>query len=135
MMRRMGVIAVAASLGLAGAARSAGNFDGTQPLVCKLESAAACDSDALCGAVEMGDMDLPESIRVDFNGKKLRSPDGQRSSPIDSKNVSDAVLIAQGSQNGRGWSMTIDRENGHMTGTIAEASGAFVLFGTCEKAP
>jgi hypothetical protein len=123
------------SLGFAGVAASAGSFDGTQPLVCKFESAATCDTDALCGAVEMGDMDLPDSIRVDFNGKKLRSLDGQRSSPIDAKNVSDAALIAQGNQNGRAWSMSIDRETGHMTGTIAEASGAFVLFGSCEKAP
>ena len=135
MMRRVGVLAVAASLGLAGAAGAAGNFDGTKALVCKFESAAACDTDALCGAVEMADMDLPESIRVDFNGRKLRTPDGQRSSPIDAKNVSDAALIAQGSQNGRSWSMTIDRETGHMTGTIAETDGAFVLFGTCAKAP
>jgi hypothetical protein len=45
------------------------------------------------------------------------------------------VLIAQGSQNGRGWSMTIDRASGRMTGTIAEADGAFVLFGSCENAP
>jgi hypothetical protein len=133
-MRYAAVFAVAASLGVAGVASGA-SFDGTKALVCTFESLAECDTDALCQSVESGEIDLPESIRVDFNGKRLRTEDGQRSSPIHSTDITDAVLIAQGSQNGRGWSMTIDRATGHMTGTIAEPAGAMVLFGTCADAP
>jgi hypothetical protein len=134
MIGRIARLALGASL-VAGSAGAAGSFDGSKALVCSFNSVVACDSEGVCGAVEAGDMDLPGAIRVDFAGRRLRSEDGQRSSPIDAKNVSDAALIAQGSQNGRGWSMTIDRATGQMTGTIAEADGAFVLFGTCADAP
>jgi hypothetical protein len=133
-MRYVAVFAVAVSLGFAGFASGA-SFDGTKALVCKFESLAECDTDALCQSVESGEIDLPESIRVDFKGKRLRSEDGQRTSPIHSTDITNAVLIAQGSQNGRGWSMTIDRETGKMTGTIAESAGAMVLFGSCADAP
>jgi hypothetical protein len=49
--------------------------------------------------------------------------------------VSDSVLIAQGNQNGRGWSMVIDRATGLMTGAITDTQGAFVLTGSCANAP
>ena len=133
-MRRVAVLVVALSLGVAGLASGA-DFDGAHALVCTFESLAECDSDALCQTVQSGEIDLPDSIRVDFKGRRLRTEDGQRSSPIHSTDITDAVLIAQGSQNGRGWSMTIDRATGHMTGTIAEPAGAMVLFGTCANAP
>ncbi len=133
-MRYMAAIAIGVSLAVAGVASGA-SFDGTKALICTFEALAECDTDALCQTVQSGEIDLPESIRVDFSGKRLRSEDGQRSSPIHSTDVSDGVLVAQGSQNGRGWSMTIDRSTGHMTGTIAEPAGAMVLFGTCADAP
>jgi hypothetical protein len=135
MIRRGTLLALAALLAVAsGPALAAGPLDGTKPLVCSFEGSVACDSDAICGAVEAGDMDLPDSIQVDFEGRRLRSQDGSRTSPIGLKQVSDAVLIAQGNQNGRGWSITIDRASGQMTGTIAEADGAFIVFGNCKDA-
>ncbi len=134
MIRREALVALALLLSAAGGPALAGTLDGTKPLVCTFEGSVACDSDGICGSVEAGDMDLPESIRVDFEGRRLRSEDGQRSSPIGLKDLSDAVLIAQGNQNGRGWTMTIDRASGHMTGTIAEADGAFIIFGNCKDA-
>jgi hypothetical protein len=134
MMRRVLALAAASLLGLAGVT-SAADFDGTRALVCTFDSAAECDADAQCTKVSSGEIDLPESISVDFNAHRLRSPDGQRTSPIDAMAVSDAVLIAQGNQNGRAWSMTLDRTTGGMIGTIAEPAGAFVLTGSCTNAP
>lgn len=133
-MRRAAVLAFASLLGLAFAA-SAADFDGQRALVCSFDAAAECDTEAQCSTVSSGEIDLPESIAVDFKAHRLRSPDGQRSSPIDATAVSDAVLIAQGNQNGRGWSMVIDRATGRMTGTIAETAGAFVVGGSCANAP
>ena len=133
MMRRMAVVAVASLLG-AGVSSAAG-FDGHQGLVCKLESAAECDTDAQCATVTSDEVDLPDSISVDFKAHRLRSPDGQRTSPIGSTEVTETVLIAQGNQNGRGWSMAIGRATGRMTGTITETAGAFILTGTCANAP
>jgi hypothetical protein len=137
MLRCLRAWAFASALGVAATTgvASAADFDGKQTLVCAFESVAECDLDSLCETIQTGDIDLPDSIQVDFKGRRLRSHDGSRSSPIHSTDVTDAVLIAQGSQNGRGWSMSVDRENGHMTGTIVETAGAIVLAGKCEKAP
>ena len=44
------------------------------------------------------------------------------------------MLILQGSQYGRGWSMVVARATGQMTVTVAEAAGAFVLAGSCSVA-
>ncbi len=134
MMRRVATLSLASLLGVAAAA-SAADFDGNQALVCTFESAAACDGDAQCGTVTSADIDLPDSIGVDFKGRRLHSPDGQRTSPIDATAVTDAALIAQGNQNGRGWSMAIDRASGRMVGTIAEPDGVFVVTGSCANAP
>jgi hypothetical protein len=135
--RPLRAVALASALCVATApvVASAADFDGKRTLVCSFESVAECDVDSLCETIQTGDIDLPDSIQVDFKGRRLRSPDGQRSSPIHSTDITDAVLVAQGSQNGRGWSMTVDRSNGHMTGTIAETAGAIVLSGKCETAP
>ena len=135
MTKRVALLAVAVSLGIVSSPAWAGSFDGNQGLVCTFESVAECDTDALCATVSAADIDLPDSISVDFKASRLRSPDGQRTSPIGSIEVSEATLIAQGNQNGRGWSMAIDRETGRMTATIAETAGAMVLSGSCEKAP
>jgi len=133
-MRR--AFALTAALALV-AARSAfaGDFDGKHALVCAPGAAAECDTDAVCEKVGREEVDLPDALQVDFKAKLVRSPDGQRSSPIRSVEVEPAVLIVQGSQNGRGWSMVIERASGRLSGTIAEAEGAFVLTGSCTLAP
>jgi hypothetical protein len=133
-IRRVAIFAVAPLLGAAGLS-SASDFDGEHALVCTFDSAAECDTDAQCTTVNAGEIDLPESIGVDFKARRLRSPDGQRTSPIDAMAVSDAVLIAQGNQNGRAWSMAVDRATGKMTGAITDTEGAFVLTGSCANAP
>ena len=134
MMRRIPALAFGVSLGIASAAFGA-DFDGKHELVCSAGEAAECDTSALCEKVAAGDIDLPGELHVDFKKKLVRSADGQRSSPIHAVEASDAALIVQGSQNGRGWSMVIERASGKLTGTIAEVEGAIVLSGSCANAP
>lgn len=121
------VMAATAPAGAAG-------FDGKSPLECAPASASQCDTAAACESVTLDEIGLSGPLRVDFEAKKLLSLDGQRSSPIRSVEVDEKTLILQGSQNGRGWSVAIDRASGAMSGTIAEIEGAFVLAGSC-KAP
>lgn len=133
-MRRVAALAILTLL--AGARVAAGaDFDGKHDLVCSPGDAAECDTSASCDKVAAGEIDLPAAFHVDFKKKLLRSTDGQRSSPIHAVDVSDAALIVQGSQNGRGWSMVIERASGKLTGTIAEIEGSFVLSGSCANAP
>jgi hypothetical protein len=121
------------ALALAPHALGAG-FDGKTALECAPAAVAECDLDAACETVPREEVDLPESLKIDFAAKKIVNQDGSRSSPIRSVDVEDGVLIVQGSQNGRGWSLAIDRASGRMSGTIAETAGAFVVSGAC-RAP
>lgn len=126
---------LAVPLGLIGLLLPAGGraegIDGETALVCDLVEASLCDGVASCGRIEFSEIDLPPVYTVDFAAKQLASEDGQRTSPIASQELLDAVLVLQGLQNGRGWSMVIDRATGHLSATIADIEGALVIAGAC----
>jgi hypothetical protein len=106
-------------------------LDGSKALVCDLVEAAQCDGAAVCTDVTPAQIDLPGPVHVDFAGKRLHSTDGQRTSPIVAVETGEGLLLLQGHDDGRGWTMVIDRANGHLSATIADAEGAFVLAGAC----
>jgi hypothetical protein len=62
---------------------------------------------------------------------KPASEDGQRSSPIATVEMLDTALVLQGHQNGRGWTLVLERATGHFSASAADAEGAFVLAGSC----
>ena len=106
-------------------------IDGQASLVCDLTEAAQCDGAAACRDVTFEQIDLPPVIRVDFAAKALASEDGQRTSPIAAVEALDTALVLQGHQNGRGWTLVIDRATGQLSATLAEVEGAFVVTGAC----
>jgi hypothetical protein len=106
-------------------------LDATTELRCALAEAAECDEAANCSDVTVADIDLPELVHVDFAAKVLASPDRQRTSPIGAVEVLDAVLVLQGHQDGRGWTMVVERATGHLSATVAGAEGVFVIAGGC----
>jgi hypothetical protein len=118
------------SLLLAFAARAEG-LDTTTPLGCALARAAQCDGTAQCSDVTLEQIEMPEVWNVDFATKQLVSVDGQRTSPIGSVETVDDSLVLQGSQNGRGWTMVIERATGHLSASVADVEGVFVLAGAC----
>lgn len=129
-MRRSALLSTLALLALASAARADG-LDTSKPLSCALAKASQCDGVAQCSDVALADIDLPELVNVDFAGKQLASPDRQRTSPILVIEALDAVLLLQGNQNGRGWTMVVERATGHLAATITDVEGVFVLAGAC----
>lgn len=124
--------ALVALVALAAAAR-ADSLDPSQPLVCSIAEAAECDGVAACTDVTLEQIDLPPLWRVDFANKQLASEDGLRTSPIGAVEALDAVLLLQGNQNGRGWTLVIERATGHLSGSAADAEGVFVLAGSCTR--
>ena len=117
-------------LGLAAEAHAQG-FDGSAALGCTFARAAQCNGEAVCREVTVEQIDLPGEIQVDFAGRMLRAVAGERTSPITAVETLDAELVLQGHQNGRGWTMVIDRASGSLSATIADREGAFVLSGGC----
>jgi hypothetical protein len=99
--------------------------------VCDLVEAAQCDGVASCTDVTVEQIGLPPVWHVDFAANQIASADAQRTSPIAAVEALDAVLVLQGRQNGRGWTMVIERATGHLSAALAGAEGAFVLAGAC----
>jgi hypothetical protein len=112
-------------------AAAAPALDTSKNLHCAIPDAAECDEAAECSGVELAAVDLPDAWKVDFGAKQLSSLDGLRTSPIASVETLDAVLVLQGHQNGRGWTLVVDRATGHLMAAAAGADGAFVLAGGC----
>ena len=129
-MTRSAFLPALLGLGLA-AAVGAEPLDTSKPLACALAEAAECDEMATCSDVTLEQIELPGAWRIDFAAKQLVSTDGQRTSPIGTVEVLDAVVVLQGHQNGRGWTLVLDRATGHLSGAIAGAEGTFILAGGC----
>jgi hypothetical protein len=130
------VKAIALSLALAAAfifprVALAQSLDASKPLRCALAEASECDLAAACTDVTMEQIELPDELRVDFAAKQLTSADSKRASPIQAVESLDDVLVLQGHQNGRGWTMVVDRASGHLSASLASSEGAFVLAGGC----
>ena len=106
-------------------------LDASKPMTCALAGAAECDQMAQCSEVTLEQIELPGGWRVDFAAKQLVSADGQRKSPISAVEALETVLVLQGLQNGRGWTMVVERATGHLAATIADLGGVFVLVGGC----
>jgi hypothetical protein len=123
-------ILLALTLGLASGALAEG-LSGTGKLQCALASAANCDEAAQCEGVTLEQISAPDALRIDLDGKQLISLDGSRSSPISAIEVLEAVLVLQGHQEGRGWTLVIDRASGHLVGSLTDAEGSFALAGGC----
>ena len=106
-------------------------LDGSKALVCDLVEAAQCDGAAACIDVTPAQIDLPGPVHVDFGGRRLHSADEQRTSPILAVEKQDGLLLLQGHDQGRGWTMVVDRSNGHLSATLADVEGSFALAGAC----
>lgn len=130
-MQRASSACVIAFLVLGSGAARAEGLDASKPLRCSIAEAAECDGVAACSDVTLEQIDLPALWRVDFAAKQLASEDGQRSSPIAALETLDSALVLQGHQNGRGWTLVVERATGHLSVSAADAEGAFVLAGSC----
>jgi len=130
-MKRSSLSFLIAFLALAPGSARAESLDASKSLLCSISEAAECDGVAACTDVTLEQIDLPPLWRVDFAARQLASQDGQRTSPIAALETQDAVLVLQGHQNARGWTLVIERATGHLSASAADAGGAFVLAGSC----
>lgn len=110
---------------------NADGLDATQPLRCALAEAAECDEAAFCTDVTLDQIALPEAWRIDFAAKQLTSLDGKRSSPIGAVEALERVVVLQGQEAGRGFTIVVERATGRLSATLTDIEGVFVLAGGC----
>ena len=103
------------------------------PLLCAPGEPIQCESDGQCTRVTIQSTRLPRFIRVDFAAQQLSGVAGGEKvvTAIKNRQQLDGMLILQGAENGRGWSMAINEKSNEMTLTVAGDQIGFVVFGAC----
>lgn len=120
---------------------TAGDFDGTQPLVCTVIDVTECIMEEGCHGVTPDDVNLPRVFWIDVKNKIIKDKkegEGSRKSPIRSVQQIDNKLILQGAeeglqgiQDGFGWTIAIMEDTGRMVLTASGDLVGDVAFGVC----
>jgi len=127
-------LAAALSACMAVPSATAGDYDGSRPLICAAMLAIACQPDGGCKQGTVESLNIPQFFWVDAAAKTVseRDPDGQiRTGQIQAVAQSDTSLILQGSKENMGWSATISKASGKLTVTGARGTSAMVVYGAC----
>ena len=138
-LKLMGLVLL--GIWLAPYAAGAGDFDGSQPLLCAPTDIIECDAGGECYRVTAESINAPQFLRIDFKKKSIRATKAsqdERTSMIERMERVDGKLIIQGAEDGiegvrdgLGWTLAIAEETGKMVLTGSGDETAFVLFGGC----
>jgi hypothetical protein len=110
-------------------AASAGDFDGSKPLICAPVQAMECYAGEECKMGLPDAVGAPAFMRIDFGQRRVVGP--KRSSAIESVTADDTQLLLQGIELGHAWSMSLNHQTGKMILSLVGKDVAFVLFGSC----
>lgn len=120
---------------------SAGDFDGSKPMVCATIKAIECSPPGGCSEVSLESAGLPRFAVIDVPKKGVYPTKGSgvdRSSAIERMKTVDGKLILQGAEDGiegirdgLGWTIAIAEDSGELVLTASGDGVAFVVFGAC----
>lgn len=133
-LQATGLILALGGVAIAAPASAAGKYDGSKPMLCAVTAVSECTKDGNCerSAPQEGGNNLPGFVRVDVPGKLLTDNDGAgRKTPIKSSAIVDNLLMLQGSENGKAWSIVIGTDSGIFGSSVVEDDGLFAIFGRC----
>jgi hypothetical protein len=131
-MRRLKVLSLLLSIGLAPYPLVAATHNGSAPLLCALMEVMECEVAHECQRTTAEHVHLPPFIKVNFAEKTLvgANNDAQEAA-VENVQHANGRLVMQGGKEGRGWSLVILEDTGQMSAVVADGDGAFVIFGAC----
>ena len=115
---------------------AAGQFDGSDPLLCAVIQIIECEAGGDCNSVEPEVAGIPRFLKINFKEKIISATEESGIKDVTKiKNIEHAKgkMILQGSENGRGWTMVISEETGKMSATVSDDQVGFVVFGASTK--
>jgi hypothetical protein len=115
-------------LGSLVASAGAADFDGSKPLICSAIEANDCASGAACAKGLAADINVPQFIRLNVPEKTVSARG--RTSAIQNLSRGPGVIVVQGFENQRAWSITV-WESGKLVAAVAGEEEGFVIFGAC----
>ena len=116
------------------AATIAADFDGSRPLLVAIIDVIECHPGGECEKVSPQEARLPRFLEIEFDKKEISEigdAKEERRTKIQSVTQNEGMLILQGAQNGRGWTVNITEANGDAVITVSDPLSGFVLFGAC----
>jgi hypothetical protein len=105
-----------------------------QNLVCATVGVVACVEGAPCHQGQAQTFDVPTFMFIDFKEKIVHTRgerEGDASSPIDTREITERSIILQGIEEHRGWTLAIDRNTAKMTLSSTGPDVNFMILGNC----
>lgn len=116
-------------------AAQAGGMDGSKNIVCAVVEVVGCTENGQCAEGTSHSFELPRFLIMDAGQKAVRAAyeagHGDVLSPVEYMETNGDHLILQGVENGRGWSIAINTEDGNMSASGVGEAVSFLLFGSC----
>jgi hypothetical protein len=119
---------------MAPAAAIAADFDGSRPLLVAIIDVIECHPGGDCEKVSPQEARLPRFLEIEFDKQEISEigdAKEERRTEIQSMTQHEGLLILQGAQNGRGWTVNITEANGDAVITVSDPLSGFVVFGAC----
>jgi hypothetical protein len=113
---------------------SAGDYDGSKNLVFATIQIFECVADAKCEQVTPEEINFAQFLKINFKKKEVtgtRKNGDLITSKIKTVVSNEGMLMLQGIEHGRAWSMAIKQATGNATLTIAGEQEGFIVFGAC----
>ena len=112
---------------------AAGGFDGSKPMLCSAIEGFQCTLQG-CAEVQPSEVNLPQFFQIDITKKtvtgKLENEE-KVTSKIEHEEHLDENLVVTGSENGMGWSITVNKTSGKSVLSVSGLDLGFVVFGAC----
>ena len=112
----------------------AGDFDGSKPLLCAIIETVECVQGSECQRGTAESVGIPQFLKINFERKTITST--AETGPIRTTKIKNmermrGMLILQGVQNGKAWSMMINEDTGKVVLSVSDVMSGFIVFGAC----
>jgi hypothetical protein len=126
---------VAVILLLSPAALAEENLSGADKLLCAPVKGSECRRDG-CSTAPAWDMNIPQFVEIDLDGKSIKTTsasDENLTTKIDSVKRDGGLIVLQGYEEGRAFSMVITESSGFATMGVTVDDGGVVVFASCTR--
>ena len=113
---------------------SADDLTGSDEFLCSPMVTSACLPDEGCDQKAPWALNIPLFIEVDLKGKKMSTTEASglnRETEINNLLREDGLIVLQGYQQRRAFSMVIVEETGLLTFSVSSEHAGAVIFGAC----
>ncbi len=101
--------------------------------LCALTEVLECGRLSGCERVLPADAGLPDFLRVSRSGERISAGarGDERETAVRLRETFEGQTLLGGMEKARAWSAALSADGTRLTGVVADAAGAFVLFASC----